>query len=160
MYGSKWTWVLCHGIEIDLILEWGWKLIWFQGWGRSELGFSVGDRNCLGFSVGIEIDFVSLRGVEIDLFLCTGRKWLGFSVWIEISLVFVWELTWFSCRHRNWLSWRVFYIALARGANSTINTRQNPFKNRSSSYLYYFKMTVYDNDIQNRRGWKGGCQRA
>ena len=60
VFGSKFTWFLCRGIDIDLTLESARKLTSFQCWGRNKLGFCVEDRNCLGFSAGIEgdLDFV------------------------------------------------------------------------------------------------------
>ena len=48
----------------------------------------------------IEIGLTSVKGSELTWFLRGGRKILGFSVWIEINLVFVW-------RHRNWLDVRM-----------------------------------------------------
>ena len=68
----------------------------------------------------VEIGVISMWGIELDLiqcrdrnwlvFLCSGRKSLGFSASVEIDLVFVWvvekylvqvsgsELAWFLCR--------------------------------------------------------------
>ena len=86
--GSKLNGILCRGIEIDLILEWGSKLTWFQRWSRNSR-FYVRDRNWLGFSVGIELDLVFVRGLKSTSVLCVGRKLLGFIVWIEINFVFV-----------------------------------------------------------------------
>ena len=39
--------------------------------------------------MGIEIDLFFVRGSELTCFLCGGRRLLGFSVWIEIGLVYV-----------------------------------------------------------------------
>ena len=74
--GSKLNGILCRGIEIDLILEWGSKLTWFQRWSRNSR-FYVRDRNWLGFSVGIELDFYFVRGSRSTSVLCAGRKLLG-----------------------------------------------------------------------------------
>ena len=68
--GSKFTWFLCRGIDIDLTLESARKLTSFQCWGRNKLGFCVGDRTCLGFNVG--------------------KKWTWFCSGVEIEFVFVW----------------------------------------------------------------------
>ena len=130
--GSKLTWFLCGGIEIELILEWGSGLTW------NYLDVCVRDRIWLGFSVGIESDLFFVRGIEIDVcgpeltcskcndrltwFLC--RRWwskltrfldarlksLGFSVSIEIDLWFLSGsiLTWFQCGGSNmtWVQFR------------------------------------------------------
>ena len=40
------------------------------------------------------MDLISVSGSELTSFLCGGRKIVGFSVWIEVKLVFVSE-------HRN-----------------------------------------------------------
>ena len=37
----------------------------------------------------IELDLISVSGSKLTWFLCRGRKILGFSVWIEIHLIFV-----------------------------------------------------------------------
>ena len=44
----------------------------------------------------IEIDLISVKGSELTWFLCEGRKWLVFGVWIEI--IYVWGLNWFDPR--------------------------------------------------------------
>ena len=50
--------------------------------------------------MGIEIDLTSVKRSELTWFLRGGREILGFLVWIEINLVFVW-------RHQNRLDIRV-----------------------------------------------------
>ena len=47
-----------------------------------------------------ELDLISVSRPELTWILCGGRKTRGFSVWIEINLVFVWG-------HRNRLDFRV-----------------------------------------------------
>ena len=42
--------------------------------GRNELDFCRRYRNLLRFSVTIDIDFFLIVGMEIDWFLCSGRK--------------------------------------------------------------------------------------
>ena len=143
--GSKFTWRLCRGIEFELILDGDWldfrvgvelylgfcmgseialvlvrgsKLTWFLC-GRSRL-------TC--FCVRAENDLVSVYGSKLTWAWCRGRNWfvflyglkgLVFSVGID-WVVFVWvveiDLV-FMSGHRNghWLSFRVFFIALARG---------------------------------------------
>ena len=104
MRGSKSTSVLCTGrkllgfnlwIEIDLVLVCGPKMTSFQVWGSIEVvlcgwskltWFLYGGRISLRFSVSIELDFVFVRVVELDLlpvcgsdltwFWCGGRKGL------------------------------------------------------------------------------------
>ena len=49
---------------------------------------------------GIELVLISASGSEVTWFLCGGRKTHGFSVWIEMNLVFV-------SRHRNGLEFRL-----------------------------------------------------
>ena len=72
--GSKFTWFLCRGSEINLILERGWKFTGFQRWGRNEHGFCGGDRNNLGFSVVIGIDLVLVWGSKLTWLLCGGQN--------------------------------------------------------------------------------------
>ena len=58
--------------------------------GGSELyWFSLRDRNWLGFSVGIEIDLVFVRGSKLTSFLREGRKHLVLSVGIRVDLGFM-----------------------------------------------------------------------
>ena len=49
---------------------------------------------------GIELDQIFSVGIGVVLFLCGGRKWLGFSMWIEINFILV-------SRHQNYLAFRV-----------------------------------------------------
>ena len=102
--GSKFARCLRRGIEIDLVLEWGSKLIWFQWWGRSLLGFCVRDRNWLGLLWGSTLTF-SCAEAKIDFVFVCGQKLLSYKVWIEIGLVFVCgpKVTCFSVDDRNWL---------------------------------------------------------
>ena len=71
--GSRVAGFLCRGIEIDLILECGSKLTWFQWWGRHPLIFM-----CV-----IEIDLVSNSGWNLTWFLCAGQNRLRFCVRAE-----------------------------------------------------------------------------
>ena len=103
--------VFLKSIKIDLILEWGSKLTWFQWWDQKLLGFCVGDRNWLGVSLGFEIDFL-VRGVEID-FVMFGPIIVWCHVWIDIDLVLAREsrLTCFFCAGRKWLVFMWRWIA-------------------------------------------------
>ena len=74
-------------MEIDLMLEKGSNLTWFQRWGRNQIVFWVADRSWLGFSVGIKIDIFA-RGVETDFF-CVFKPMIGFNLWIKIDVVLV-----------------------------------------------------------------------
>ena len=72
-------------IEIDFV--------WVGG--RNWLEFSVGDETWLYLGVQsgedlvlvwvVEIDLISVNGLELTRLLCGGRKWLGFSVWTDIN---------------------------------------------------------------------------
>lgn len=112
---TKLTWHQCRGwkyIEFSagLKLTWFWRV-------ETGLGFVSGHRNWFHFRAAIEIDLISVleskltwilcRGSKLtwfecgdqswlgrfsagrSLFLCARRKWLGFSVWMEIFLVSV-----------------------------------------------------------------------
>ena len=107
--GPKLTGFLCRGIEIDLILERGSKLTWFQWWGRTSLGFYVRNINWLGFSVGIELDLILYGGqnrlrfcvrAENYFVLIYGSKLIWFLAWGS-------KLTWFLCAGRKWLDFSV-----------------------------------------------------
>ena len=63
----EFTWLLCRGIGIDLVLKWRSKLPSLQWWGRNSLGFYVRDRNCIGFSVEIELDCFFVRGSKFTV---------------------------------------------------------------------------------------------
>ena len=69
------------GVELDFVLVHVSLLTWFWCSGIKTLLLYSGDRNRLNFTARIEIEFI----FESDL------KILGFSVWIEINLVFVWR---------------------------------------------------------------------
>ena len=112
------------------VILWAWKLTWFlRGWSKLSC-FQCGRRNLIWFECGDEIVLVVVWGVEIDLILLLGsewtwclfdgRQWLAFSVWKEMSSVFVpgyqnrldiwvgilregFKLTWFWRGYRSWL---------------------------------------------------------
>ena len=114
-------------VEVDLIVVLGPTINWYPCMHRNWLGFSA--RIAMtAFLVRAENDFFC--NFEIDWpgfcvwskltwFLHAGRKALGFSVSIEVDLVFVWvveiglisiwgiELDLISCEDRNWLSFFV-----------------------------------------------------
>ena len=78
MSGSKLTWFLCRGTELDLILQW-----------RS---------NCFDFSGGVEInliffwiefDFVFGLGLKLTGFVRGGRNWLCVDVFAAVVGVVV-----------------------------------------------------------------------
>ena len=101
-WGAKLTWFLCVGrkwLVFGVGIDWvslcaGWsKLTWFlyAGW-KSP-----------GFSVIIELDFVSVRVVEINLISLWGSNLTWFSAGIGIDLVLMWgsKIAWFSSGDRN-----------------------------------------------------------
>ena len=72
--GAKITWftpwieitlVLCGGVEIGLILEWGSNWHDFSSGVGTRIVFVWGS-DWLGFSVGIQSDLLFVRGIEID----------------------------------------------------------------------------------------------
>ena len=100
-------------VEIELIVEWVVELTWFLNAGRKSLVFGVSMKTDLHFVWLVRIDLISVWEFELDLipvtheeylavvwvvqndfisvwrigvnlFLCSGRKWHSFSVWIEI----------------------------------------------------------------------------
>ena len=103
--GRDWL-CCCVRPENDSVLVYGWKLTCFLwGW-PNWLSFCLRAENdlvlcrhwnLLGFLWVIEInlmsvqemktDLISVKGSELNWFLCGGRKWLGFSFWIEIVFV-------------------------------------------------------------------------
>ena len=88
MSGSQLTGFLCRGIEIDLILDSGSKSNLFQWWSRNYLGFYAMNRNWLSFGVGSELRLFFVRGSKSISVWCAGRKLLGVNLWIEIDFVF------------------------------------------------------------------------
>ena len=66
------------GIEIDLVFVWVIEIYLMSVW-------------------KIKTDLISVKGSELTWFLCWGRKWLGFSAWIEIVFVSG-NLNWFDFR--------------------------------------------------------------
>ena len=94
--------MFCAGTGIDLIFVWWSKMIWFQRLDRNWLGlFRWSNLTWFHFRDGIDLVFV-----------CGGRRRLGFSVWIEINKVFGVEaskLTWFKGGDQNgpWFQWWV-----------------------------------------------------
>ena len=101
---SKITCFLCHhrtspnfgeGIEIDLNSVFG-RINFVFVWGI-EIG-------CVD-----RIDLFFVRGVEIDVVRCAGRKSLGFSAWGEMNLFSVVgsKLTCFLCAGRKWVAFSV-----------------------------------------------------
>ena len=96
--GSRSTWFLCGGSDFISFCGWS-KLTWFQCGDRtystsvkgSELTwFSRGDRKILGFSVWIEMDLV---------FVSRDRNWLDLKVGIEMTRfsAVTSKITWFLC---------------------------------------------------------------
>ena len=120
-----WTWlhfsvwieinmVLCRGMEIDWILEWGSKWRDFSGKfeinliifceGSNLTSFLCWDRNRHVFCAGSRVWLCAGRnwrvfGVDIDwLDFCEGgRNWLGFQMRAANRFILVWasKLTWF-----------------------------------------------------------------
>ena len=80
----------------------GWsKVTWVQRGGWNFTWMQCRDEIDLVFVWVVEIDSISVQGSELNLFLLCCRKWLVFSVWIEINSVF------FVSGHRNRLDIRV-----------------------------------------------------
>ena len=75
--GSKFTGFLCREIDVDLVVEWGSKLTWFQWWSSNRLGF--------------------VWTIEIESVLVWGPKLTCFCAEVKIDLVFVCgsKNTWF-----------------------------------------------------------------
>ena len=68
----------------------GWsKVTWVQRGGWNFTWMQCRDEIDLVFVWVVEIDSISVQGSELNLFLLCCRKWLVFSVWIEINSVFV-----------------------------------------------------------------------
>ena len=98
--GPIFTWFKCHD-----------RLTWFLcGRVQSKLTRCLdAGHKLLGLMVSIDIDFISVRGIELALisvqgseltwFWCGGRESLGFTRSIESNLVSVWglKLTCFLC---------------------------------------------------------------
>ena len=102
--GRRWFCFLCAGqkyLVFSVLIDW----LGFCVGDLSWLGFCLLAENHLVFSVSIELDFVFLWVVEINLDLIVGdrtwgwskwtwvyagRKSFGFSVSIELDFVFVW----------------------------------------------------------------------
>ena len=76
---SKLTWCLCGWSKLTWFQSGGWNLTWLHC--RNGIDLVV---VCVG-----DIDLISVKGSEWTWFLCARRKMSNFSVWIEISLVFV-----------------------------------------------------------------------
>ena len=122
LFRYRLTWFLfrCHN---RLVFVFWPKMTWFCCGHRTYLGLQLGGRNYLDLGVMTwflcgwsKLIGLMRRVIEIDLFLCSGRKWhylseeidsLGFCVggrnWHDVS-VSVWgsTLTWFQCRRQNW----------------------------------------------------------
>ena len=81
-----------------MLCEWS-KLTLFQCGGSNLTWFQCG-MNGFGSCWVVENDLISVWWINIDLVLCSGQKFLIFSVRIEIKWVFV-------SRHRNELDIRV-----------------------------------------------------
>ena len=116
--GDKINLFFVYGCEVDLNSVEGWNLFGCCVGCRNILDFCMradncfeceqgnwrdiecGDRNCLNFSLWmkligfelvfwvVEIYFISVRGIGIDLLLRGGGKWHVFSVWIELNSFF------------------------------------------------------------------------
>ena len=110
--GWKVKWFLCGGSKLTvcgpkltcfecddrltcfLCGRWWSKLTRFLHVGRKSLGFSVNIKVDLVSVWLVDIDLVSVSEIELDFIrdrnwfvVAGGRKWLGFSIWIEIGLV-------------------------------------------------------------------------
>ena len=91
---SKLTWFLCGWSKLTWFQGWRWKLTWFQFRSRNSLVF---------FMRVVKIYLIFVYRPKLTWFLCAWsklawfqcgwflrrvRKWLGFSIWIEIHLFF------------------------------------------------------------------------
>ena len=106
-----------HGFCMPILCGWP-KLTWFLYAGGKTLGLSVNIEVGFVFVWVVEIDLIPLLGIELDLpsvygsqlpwFWCGGQKGLGFILGIETKLVLAWgsKLAWFLCLGRNWLGLR------------------------------------------------------
>ena len=90
------VWVVV--VELHSVLRCGPQIAWFQCEHRNWLGFCRVGRYWLDFRVGDRAWYYFILRIGINLFWAWGRKWLGFSIWIEIDLNFVW---WYSTANRH-----------------------------------------------------------
>ena len=90
-YDHRLPWFLCGRMQS--------KLTRFLDAGRQSLGLRVSIDIDLISVRGMELALISVQGSELTWFWCGGRKSLGFSRWIESNLVLVWglKLTCFLC---------------------------------------------------------------
>ena len=87
---SKFTWSSRRGASKLIMLFWEWsKLALFKCGGWHLTWFQCRYETDLVVVWVTKIDLISVNGSKLTWFLCGGRKWLVFSVWIEINSFFV-----------------------------------------------------------------------
>ena len=79
------VWVVV--VEIDSDFGCGTPIAWFYCEHRNWLALVWAVDIDLISVWGIEHDFDSVQGSELICFVSGGRKWIGFSIWIEINLI-------------------------------------------------------------------------